>query len=228
MAQFYKNLALSVTLLAATGCTSGFVQTSKSVLKSPMSFVSSRSNKPVAKILCLWEGSEGQGLDEKPSRGFAGQIMFFTYGDPSPIKVDGTVRIYEYANFDPEEIDPTPVHEFVFDSGAWNAHRSEGTLGHSYNVFLPYVLKHKGSAACGLRVEFEDTNGRKTSAPFTEVVLGQKSSSRPASAMQRQIIQNERTESKTKTVSATTSKSEIETPVTAKEKLDTMTIALPR
>lgn len=228
MTKLSHKLSLCLAVLFLTGCTSGFVQTSKTVLKSPMKLVTSRSAKPVAKILCLWEASEGQGLDELPSRGFAGQIMFFTYGAPSPMKVDGTVRIYQYADFDAEEVDPTPIHNFKFDSTAWNAHRSEGTLGHSYNVFLPYVLKHKGLARCALRVEFEDANGQITSAPITEVVLPSKLKSRPASAMQRPVITNRRIESDVAGASARTTQSAAEASAAADKQLDTLTISLPQ
>lgn len=232
MTNYFHKPSLCLVLLTLTGCSASFVQTSRSILKSPMALVTSRSAKPVAKILCLWEAAEGQGLDERPSRGFAGQIMFFTYGDPSPMKVDGTVRIYQYADFDSEEIDPTPVHKFKFDSTAWNVHRSEGTLGHSYNVFLPYVLKHKGLARCSLRVEFEDSNGQITSAPMTEVVLPNKQKSQAASAMQRPVITNRRFESDVASASEKTTRSaaaaSAKTSEAADKQMDTLTISLPR
>ena len=195
--------------------------------------MSSRSSKPVAKILCLWEAAEGQGLDEKPARGFAGQVMFFTYGDPSPIKVDGTVRIYQYTNFDADEEDPKPIHEFVFESTAWNAHRAEGTLGHSYNVFLPYVRKGSERATCALRVEIEDRNGQKTSAPFTEIVLsgkgGQSGQSPPknfvkSNRKEPRVVDRQAGLSNEKPI--VTSKPTVEE--TAAERLNTLTISLPK
>lgn len=138
----------------------------------------------------MWEPAEGQGLDEKPSRGFAGQIIFFSHGDPEPIRVSGTVRIYEYTNYDENEEDPQPDHIFQFNDGGWNAHRAEGTLGQTYNVFLPYVKKDKGHAVCALRVEFESKDGRKVSSAFTQVTLASKTSAKPAAALRRNIIQN--------------------------------------
>ena len=153
--------------------------------------------------------------------------MFFTYGDPSPIKVDGTVRIYQYADFDAEEIDPTPVHEFVFESTAWDVHRSEGTLGHSYNVFLPYVLKHKGLARCGLRLEFEDANGQKSSAPITEIVLSNKGS-QSAPPRQRPVVTNKRIESKVAGAPVSKPQTAAETSRAADRQMDTLTISLPK
>ena len=227
------SCVLFLTLVGVAGCSSSLLQSSKSVLKSPMSLMSSRSSKPVAKILCLWEAAEGQGLDEKPARGFAGQVMFFTYGDPSPIKVDGTVRIYQYTNFDADEEDPKPIHEFVFESTAWNAHRAEGTLGHSYNVFVPYILKGAERVTCALRVEIEDRNGQKTSAPFTEIVLSGKVGQGVQSAT-KNFVKSHRTNpqvvdqraGKTNETPIVSSKPAAEEA--AAEQLNTLTISLPK
>lgn len=233
MAVRMTTCLLSLTVVLSSGCSSSLVQSSKSVLKSPMSLVSSRATKPVAKILCLWEAAEGQGLDEKPARGFAGQIMFFTYGDPSPIKVDGTVRIYEYANYNADEEEPEPIHEFVFESTAWNMHRAEGTLGHSYNVFLPYILKGSGRANCALRVEIEDRNGKKTSASFTEIALSGKGG-QDGQSPNRNFVRSNRTKPKVvdQRVAKSNQKSNSDSNTTMSEKaaeqLDTLTISLPK
>lgn len=191
-------------------------------MNAPAAMINSvRRPDPVSKLLCLWEPAEGQGLDEKPSRGFAGQIMFFSPGKATPIKVKGTVRIFEYVNFDAEDEDPTPAHTFTFDSGAWEAHRAEGTLGHSYNVFLPYVRKDKKHSVCALRVEIETEDGQKVSSPYTEVTLASKTSSRPASAMKRDIVERAQKSNTPKIQQATHSKAKEE------RKLESMTIQLP-
>jgi len=156
-----------------------------------------------ARILCLWEAAEGQGLEGQTTRGFAGQILFFGYGEPSPIKVHGEVRIYQYDNFDPEERSPKPIHVFVFDDGAWNVHEAETTVGHSYNVFLPYVNDHSGTAHCALKVEYIPKNGRPISSPVTEITLeGVHHTRRNQQALRRDVLsrfkgadENERPES---------------------------------
>lgn len=202
------------------GCSStSFLQTSTAMLNAPAAMLkAARAPDSVSKMLCLWEAAEGQGLDEKPARGFAGQIMFFTHGKASPIKVKGTVRIFEYVDFDSDDEDPVPAHIFTFDSGAWNAHRADGTLGQSYNVFLPYVQKDKRHAVCALRVEIETEDGRKVSSPFTEVTLASKTSTRPAQAMQRDVVKQ--TEKNNSNVEQSSKPAE-------KRKLESMTIQLP-
>ena len=156
-------------LLATAGCAdTAFIQSRGKFLRGAHNKTQARQ---AARILCLWEAAEGQGLDGQPSRGFAGQILFFGPGDAAPFPVHGTIRIFEYDNFDPNENSPKPIHAFVFDDGGWNAHRSESTMGESYNVFLPYVKHHAGRAKCALKVEFTAENGRTISSPITEVSL---------------------------------------------------------
>jgi hypothetical protein len=161
------------------------------LLKAPGAALSrNKGTEKVARILCLWEPAQGQGLDEKPGRGFAGQILFFEHGQSSPSPVKGIVKVHEYDNYDPDRMDQIPVHTFTFDSGAWNAHMAEGTLGHSYNVFIPYVMKHNNQAHCALQVEFIPENGRPVLSPFTKISLQGRSGSRSSyeTAIQRDVV----------------------------------------
>jgi len=181
----FALMITSALFISTAGCSS------TSLLKVPAAMLDSvRPQKSVGKILCLWEPAEGQGIDEKPSRGFAGQILFFAPGEASPIKTKGIVRIFEYADFDSDQEDPKPIHQFNFDSGAWAAHHTESTLGHSYNVFLPLVQKRKGHVVCALRVEYESESGQIVSSPYTSVTLASKTSHQSASALQRSIIRH--------------------------------------
>lgn len=215
--------SMIIGLSMISGCsTSSLLQTSSSVMNAPSAMIKAvRAPDPVSKLLCLWEPAEGQGLDEKPSRGFAGQIMFFSPGKDSPVKVKGVVTIFEYIDYDPDAEDPQPDHVFTFDSGAWEAHRAEGTLGHSYNVFLPYVKKDKGHSVCALRVEIETEDGRKVSSPYTEVTLASKTSQRAGSAMHREIVK------RSQHSNASESKMPEGLEVKEQRKLESMTISLP-
>lgn len=201
-----------------TGCsTSSFLKTSGDILQAPVRLVTGRnSTQSVSKILCLWESAQGQGLDGKPSRGFAGQLMFFEHGNPSPVKVDGQVVIYQYKDYDPDDEDHHLIHTFRFDSAAWQVHRAEGTLGHTYNVFLPFVEKHKDRVNCALRVEIVLPSGRTVSSPYTEVTLaGKKNGSQ---GTQRQpFVTNRQIGGKIEPV-----------PQTADEALNTLTIEMPK
>ncbi|MCP4510530.1 MAG: hypothetical protein GY826_29490 [Fuerstiella sp.] len=221
-------LAIVAAITAsATGCSS-FLHTSAAIIKSPVSFVSAiRAEKRIVKILCLWEPAEGQGLDGRPSRGFAGQILMFAHGSPSPISVHGKISIYEYVNFDPDDVDPQPIHKFTFDDGGWNAHRTESTLGESYNVFLPYVVKNNGHATCALRVEYTSEEGRVISSPYTEVTLTAKTSNKPLSALRRNILSDsgERSTDRDHKSGRRNPDAELEGEVPT---IESTTIALPR
>ena len=157
-------------------------------------FIPGQHSRHPARLLCLWEPAEGLGIRGQPSRGFAGQILFFDYGNPSPIPVHGTVNIYQYDNYDPEELNPRPIHVFTFDDTGWNAHRIDSTVGQSYNVFIPYIRHHSGPAVCGLKVEFIGEDGRLVSSAVTELTLQPKMVQSPIqSALRRNILRHERT-----------------------------------
>lgn len=220
----FVTVCVSLTL---PGCSSTtLLKTSASVVTAPVRAISgARRQKPVSRILCLWEPAEGQGIDGKPTRGFAGQIMFFSYGERSPIRVHGKVRVFEYADFDPEEPEPVPIHLFEFSDGGWNAHRSTGTLGESYNIFLPYVEKRNGQVDCGLRVEFETDEGKVISSPFTEITLARASTKAPAKALQRNIVRTESNRKKLEEIAAEQNSSERGSK--PRRKLESTTIKLP-
>lgn len=187
-----KHIVLSTLLCACvSGCSStGLLKApGASVLAKPISVLTGRhKSERVGKILCLWEAAEGQGMDDKPSRGFAGQVMFFGNGEATPIEVHGTVRIYQYVDYDPTDPDPQPVHEVTFEDGAWNAHSVEGTLGKSYNIFLPALNDDARHTVCTLRVEHESESGRKTSSTFTDVTLAAKTSKAHPSGIRRNVL----------------------------------------
>lgn len=222
-----SSFKLLISLCACTllvGCSSStLLKSSGNVLTSPARLISSsRKEPPIGKILCLWEAAEGQGLDGKPTRGFAGQIMFFTHGEPSPVRVKGKVRVFEYADYTSDRTDQKPDHLFEFDNGAWNAHITDGTIGETYNVFLPYVKGDTGHATCALRVEYESPEGRVTSSPYTEVTLVSKTSQQSLTGMTRNVIHNSTTDPG-KDVSLQPTAAD-----TKRASLDSTTIKLPK
>lgn len=202
----------------------GCAQTS--FMKPPGQYLPSalkKSSQQPTRILCLWETAEGQGLDGQSSRGFAGQILFFGYQDAAPITVDGTVRIYQYDEFDPEERNPKPIHVFVFDSAGWNKHLAESTVGESYNVFLPYVKRENGSALCALKVEYIPKKGRSIFSPITEITLeGRRTRARTRSVTDREVSHRQ--------AAASSRHAASDSPRTSPQddELDTLTIRLPQ
>lgn len=128
-------------------------------------------DNPVVRILCIWEPAEGTGLDGLPTRGFAGQMFFFTAGSPIPVRVDGDVRVYLFDNYGTPDEQSKPIHQFDFIDDAWTIHLHKGTLGPSYHVFVPYVRKHPYQVSCGLRVRLKPPSGPALFSDMVHVTL---------------------------------------------------------
>jgi hypothetical protein len=145
--------------------------------------------KNVVRIVTLWEAAQGRDPSDKPARGFAGQILFFGPNGETGARVNGRVVIYEYDNYESDSIDePEPLHSFTFEPDAWDVHRTEGTLGHSYSCFIPYMNRHRDQVHCGLRVEFIGEDGRRVSSEIVEVMLPSRSASAKAASLTRGFV----------------------------------------
>ena len=128
---------------------------------------------PVTEVMCLWEPAEGTGLDGLPTRGFAGQILFFTAGQPSPAKVEGDVRIFV---FDDEGVNgdkAQPIHQFDFPGAAWNAFMTSSNFGTTYQLFVPYTRPGAHHAECEIRIRYTPAGGNPVfSRPCTITLAG--------------------------------------------------------
>lgn len=152
-----KHLIVPVRLLAlllllstsSSGCTSLALSTWD--WKGAKNFASPK--KPAVEIVALWEAAEGKGVDGMPTRGFAGQLMFFQHNNSSPVYVKGEVMIHLYDDQGATSEQNKPIHQYKFDSGAWQVHAVDSTLGPAYQVFIPYVRKGRDQAECALRVQ---------------------------------------------------------------------------
>jgi hypothetical protein len=122
-------------------------------------FAEASPSNPVSEIVCLWEPGEGRGLDNLPSRGFAGQLLFFTPGNPQPAKVNGDIRIYVFDDVGTIEEQAKPIYQFDSVDGAWNSYLSEANIGASYQIFIPYTRKGAYAANCSLRVRYTPAEG---------------------------------------------------------------------
>lgn len=109
--------------------------------------------KPAVEIVALWEPAEGKGVDGLPTRGFAGQILFFQHNNSSPVYIKGDVMVYLYDDQGDLKEQSKPLHQYKFDAGAWQVHAVESSLGPAYQVFIPYVRKGRDQAECALRVQ---------------------------------------------------------------------------
>lgn len=190
------SLLLLTVILPAVGCspTGSFFKSSASIFRDPGRLIGRPAyERDVVKVVALWEAAHGKGMDGKNCRGFAGQVLFFGPKVETGVRVNGTVRITLYDQYDPEaEEEPEPLHQFEFTPEAWDVHRGEGTLGHSYSVFIPYVNKHRNQVNCALRVDLVQEDGRIVSSRDTEILLPGRDTKNAAAARTRGFIHERR------------------------------------
>ena len=164
----WKSIGLFACLCSGlAGCSS--LNVSKLL---PSKMPEATSKNPVSAILAIWEPSEGQGVDQLPSRGFAGQILFITRRNAEPVKINGDVRIYVFDDAGDDSKQGEPIHQFDFSAEAWNRHLQTNSLGPSYHCFIPYTRKDNSSQThCTLRVRLTTESGRTTYSDMVSVVL---------------------------------------------------------
>ena len=129
------------------------------------------ARNPAVKALCLWEPANGHNADGLPTRGFAGQILFFTARSPVPVQVNGDVRVYLFDDQGTREEQAKPIRQFDFLGDAWMVHLQETTLGPAYHVFVPYVRKGHHQANCALRVRLKPAEGPVIFSDMAKVTL---------------------------------------------------------
>ncbi len=129
------------------------------------------ARNPAVQIVCLWQPAEGQGLDNLPTRGFAGQMFFLTQDSPTPVEVDGEVRVYLFDDQGTLEEQATPLHQFDFVDGAWRGYLKKTAWGPTYQVFIPYVRKGTHETKCALRVRLTPKSGPTVVSETASITL---------------------------------------------------------
>jgi hypothetical protein len=134
-------------------------------------YVKADAKHPAVEMMAVWQTAEGPGPKGVPTRGFAGQIFFFTQDKPAPVAVDGKVRIYLFDDRGTQKEQARPIHQYDYDSAAWNANLKVCNLGPAYNIFIPYPRADGLQAKCALRIKFQPAVGPKIYSPMSKVVL---------------------------------------------------------
>lgn len=184
MRRFIWKISLAGSVLAAclglSGCsTTGLFKWSQDDI------VKAGPTNPVVQILGLWQPGEGTGLDHKTTRGFIGQVYFFSQNGHAPVQVDGDVRIYVFDDQGTEEQQIKPFHQFDYQAESWKAHMAKSQLGPVYSVFIPYTRKGSHEAHCSLRIRHTSPNGMTIHSEMANIVLpGRKGKSLTAGKVQ--------------------------------------------
>ncbi|TWT62952.1 hypothetical protein [Rubinisphaera italica] len=141
----------------------------------------------VASIMGLWQPGEGRDPQGLPSRGFAGQVFFFTHGKEAPVKVTGNVKIYVFDDQGTAEEQRKPIHIYEFDEGSWNAYCTKTNIGYAYQVFIPYPKTGDHRAVCSLRVKHTANSSEVTLSDPADILLN----GRTMPSLPKTVVTNE-------------------------------------
>ncbi|MEY2725282.1 MAG: hypothetical protein RLZZ458_1149 [Planctomycetota bacterium] len=219
-------LAAALLPLLAAGCSTGTLLSNPGrIVRDPGRLIGRpKYETNIGRIVALWEPSQGKDPSGKNARGFAGQILFFGPGGETGSRVRGKVIISVYDEYDADsEDEPTLLHRYEFDEDAWESHRGEGTLGHSYSVFIPYANKHRNQVNCALKVELIQEHGRSVSSMETEVLLPGRNTVQAAASRTRGFVRESKIEPGSKVTPASAA-----VDSESDDSLDTISIPLPR
>ena len=157
-------IAALALLLLATGCSTTSVFERLRVGKAS-------PENPAIEVVCLWQPAKGTGPNGLPTRGMAGQIMFFTRGSAAPVIADGDVRIYEFDDQGTADELRKPIHQFDFLAADWQNFQSQGTLGPCYNIFVPYVKGGHKQVEVTMQLRFTPKGAPTLYSDMTSVTL---------------------------------------------------------
>jgi hypothetical protein len=161
-----RALVAALLLLSGPGCTSLALLNFKTE-KIP----TADAEHPAIEVLAVWQAAEGPGPKGIPTRGFAGQIFFFSQDRATPVAVDGTARIYVFDDHGTVQDQARPLHQFDFDRESWRGHLQMPKIGPTYGVFIPYTRSDYHQAVCSLRVRFTPLKGRPLYSASSTIVL---------------------------------------------------------
>jgi hypothetical protein len=162
----FPAFVAALLMLSGTGCANLTLLNIKSE-KIP----TADAEHPAIEVLAIWQAAEGPGVKGIPTRGFAGQIFFFTQDRATPVAVDGTARVYIFDDHGTPQDQARPLHQFDFDRESWKGHLQMPKIGPTYGVFIPYPRDDFHQAVCSLRVRFTPTKGRPLYTASSTIVL---------------------------------------------------------
>ncbi len=145
--------AIAILLLSTTGCAS-----LGSFWEKAPAYPLATKERPATQIIAMWRPSNGT-HDGRPTRGFAGNIMFFTSKDTMPALVNGTVRVYVFDDQGTPEEQAKPIRQYDFPGPVWNTYAELSKIGPAYNLFIPYPRPGNHEATCTISMRLIPDDG---------------------------------------------------------------------
>jgi len=202
--QHVFRTGIVLTSLLAICCTSGCATPGMLSLarwKHPIP-KATRKN-PAVKVLCLWQPGEGRGLDDMPTRGFTGQIYFFTRNGASPVVVNGDVRVFVFDDQRTDEEQSKPFHQFSFKGKAWQNFLTNSQIGPGYSLFIPYTREGHHHARCAMQVRLIADEGPTIYSEMVNITLTGTKKTADRSNDEDAKITNDRTKTRVDTIDLT-------------------------
>jgi hypothetical protein len=168
--RFFTTLTVSVIASASVGCVSG--PSDNLFSKKPSAeegsfldripFVGKKSKTPKpypnpVKLAVTWTPDTIIQTGRTPTRGFGGRVFF--YDDKSKsVPVEGTLVVH---GFDDSNIDdPAGTKRFEFTPEQFTRHFSQGDLGASYSIWIPWDAIGGEQKRISLVTSFKSTSGK--------------------------------------------------------------------
>lgn len=93
------------------------------------------------------------------TRGFGGRLFFYDRASTKPIRVEGQLVVYAFAEDGREATDHRPSKRYVFPPEQFARHHSESEIGPSYSVWLPWDAAGGPQSEVSLIARFEPLQG---------------------------------------------------------------------
>ncbi len=93
------------------------------------------------------------------TRGFGGRLYFYGRGSGEPVRVDGRLVVYAFAEDGRSPTDNRPTKRYVFPPEQFAKHESDSEIGVSYSIWLPWDNVGREQAEVSLIARFEPSQG---------------------------------------------------------------------
>ena len=160
---------------------------------------------------------------QPPQRGFGGRLAFFKQGSEDPVRVEGQLVIYAFDESGADPYKTEPARRYIFPAEQLALYESDGALGPSYSVWLPWDKPGGSEQKLSLIVRFEPKKGAVVVGEQTRHYLAGPPSS-PIPLAERSVLTSAPAPA---TSQVTAASFQAEAP-SAGQSLATTTIALPR
>lgn len=111
------------------------------------------------RMMVIWTDTVLHQPQQPGIRGFGGRVYFYNGKNSEPIEVDGGLAVYAFDANNVSVDQNKPERKFVFTADQLNEHLSQGDMGPSYSIWLPWDQVGGVSRQLTLVTRFEGRNG---------------------------------------------------------------------